>query len=202
MDNKREYKSRTSALLRRLFFLGPHTCPWWLGYTFDNPLRQFVHKPKSILGNLVTPGDTAVDIGCGLGYFSIALADLVGLSGQVIALDIQSQMVQRARHRAECQGLAKRIDFRTCARDRLGFDGAADFALAFWMLHEVPDPERLLIEVRSFLRPSGHLLIAEPRLHVSNTQFSTTVELTRDTGFRIVKGPRVRLSRCIVCSLA
>jgi hypothetical protein len=70
------------------------------------------------------------------------------------------------------------------------------------MVHEVPEPKRLLAEVRSFLRSSGHLLIAEPRLHVSGTRFSSTVELARDAGFRVVEGPRVRLSRCVVCSPA
>jgi predicted SAM-dependent methyltransferase len=68
------------------------------------------------------------------------------------------------------------------------------------MLHEVLDPEHLLTEVRSFLRPSGHLMIAEPLLHVSKRRFSTTIELAKRNGFRVAKGPEVRLSRSIVCS--
>ena len=200
MNRKEANKSKTAAFLIKLLLRGPHTCPWWLGYTFDNPLRRFIHRPEAILGEFVSPGDTAVDIGCGLGYFSIALAELVGPTGRVVALDVQAQMVKRAQHRAERRNLANRIHFRVCSPDRTGFDGEADFVLAFWMLHEVLDPERLFAEVRSFLRPSGQLMIAEPRLHVSQTQFFETIEQAEKSGFKVAEGPRIRLSRSIVCS--
>jgi len=202
MNSKDENETKTGALLKKLLLLGPHTCPWWFGYTFDNPLRRFVHRPQSIMEGLVSPGDTVVDIGCGLGYFSIALADLVGPTGRVFAFDVQAQMVKRARRRAELRGMADRITFDVCAPNRLGFDGEADFALAFWMLHEVLDPERLLTEVRSFLRPSGHLLIAEPLIHVPEKRFTSAIELATRSGFGVVKGPEIRLSRSIVCTPA
>lgn len=200
MNSKERNESVTTALLKKLLFLGPHTCPWWFGYTFDNPLRRLIHRPGSILGEFVSPGDTAVDLGCGLGYFSIALAELVGPTGRIVAFDVQAQMVERARQRAERKNLGNRIDFRVCAPDHIGFEGEADFVLAFWMLHEVSNPEQFLIEVRSFLRPSGSLMIAEPRLHVSKTRFSATIELVKRKGFRILEGPRVRLSRTVACS--
>ncbi|MDH3458563.1 MAG: class I SAM-dependent methyltransferase, partial [Gemmatimonadota bacterium] len=170
--------------LQRLFLMGPHTCPWWFGYTFDNPLRRLIHNPFAILsGDLVREGQTAVDIGCGLGYFSLALAQIVGARGTVIALDLQSQMVQRARRRAARWGVGERIDFRVCAPDHLGVTVPVDFALAFWMVHEVADPRALLTEVRSSLRPSGHLLIVEPKIHVPSRRFEETVRLARATGF-------------------
>lgn len=193
-------QSRRENLFRRLLFRGPHTCPWWFGYTFDNPLRRLVHDPEEILGDFVEPGQTVVDIGCGLGYFSIALAKIVGPSGEVIALDIQSQMIQRAKRRAENHGVADRIDFRLCNASQLGVEGLVDFALAFWVVHEVTDPKNLFIEVRSFLKSRGRLLIAEPKGHVSAGRFNETVELARKAGFETSKGPMVRFSRSVVCS--
>ena len=193
-------QSKRVNLLRRLLLLGPHTCPWWFGYTFDNPLRRLVHDPEEILGDLIGPGQTVVDIGCGLGYFSIALAKIVGPGGKVIALDIQPQMIQRAKHRAESHGVANQIDFRLCNTTNLGVEGPVDFALAFWVVHEVTDPKNLLIEVRSFLKPWGHLLIAEPKGHVSASRFAETVELARNVGYETSKGPVVRFSRSVVCS--
>jgi len=74
MNSKQGNKSKITAFLKKLLVLGPHTCPWWLGYTFDNPLRRCIHRPESTLREFISPGDTAVDIGCGLGYFSNALA--------------------------------------------------------------------------------------------------------------------------------
>ena len=104
-------------IFHRILLLGQHTCPWWLGYTFDNPLRGLIHDPEEILGDFVEPGQTVVDIGCGLGYFSIALAKIVGPKGKVIALDIQRQMIQRARRRVERHGIASQVDFRLCKPD-------------------------------------------------------------------------------------
>lgn len=186
--------------LQRFLHVGPHTCPWWFGYTFDNPLRRLIHNPPAILSDLVGEGQTAVDVGCGLGYFSLALAQIVGARGTVIALDLQPQMVHRARRRAARRGVGDRIDFRVCAPDSLGLTVPVDFALAFWMVHEVADPRALLTEVRSSLRPSGHLLIVEPKIHVRSRRFEETVRLARATGFEVVEGPPVRLSRSVVCS--
>ena len=187
-------------MLQRFLLLGRHTCPWWLGYTFDNPLRRLVHDPQEILGDFVEPGQTVVDIGCGLGYFSLALAQIVGPEGKVIALDIQKQMIQRAKHRAERQGIEARIDFRLCNPDHLGITDPVDFVLAFWVVHEVEDPENFLVEVRSFLKSRGHLLIAEPKGHVSASRFDETVKLARNVGYKALKGPVVRFSRSVVCS--
>jgi ubiquinone/menaquinone biosynthesis C-methylase UbiE len=187
--------------LRRFLFIGPHTCPWWFGYTFDNPLRRLVHDPRTILGGFVREGQTAVDIGCGLGYFSLALADLVGPRGTVIALDVQAEMVRRARRRASRRGVAERIDFGTCTPNRLGLTAPVDFALAFWVVHEVTDRCAFLAEVRSSLRSSGCLLIVEPKGHVSRGQFAETVALARAASFDVVAGPAVRLSRSVLCTL-
>ena len=61
------------------------------------------------------------DIGCGMGYFSIALAALVGDAGTVIAVDVQQEMPDRTRKRAERAGVARRIRPVLAAHDDLGF---------------------------------------------------------------------------------
>ena len=74
-------------------------CPWWLCPTFDNPLRRLIQDPDRILAGLVQPGETALDIGCGMGYFSIPLARLIGPEGSVICVDLQEQMLAGVRRR-------------------------------------------------------------------------------------------------------
>ncbi len=69
------------------------TCPWWFLFTFDNPLRKFYQDPEKILAPYINQGDIAVDLGCGMGYFSIPLASLVGDTGKVISVDLQSEML-------------------------------------------------------------------------------------------------------------
>ncbi len=138
-------------------------------------LRRLLHNPEKIVGPYVQPGMTVMDVGCGMGMFSIAMAKMVGEQGRVIAVDLQQKMLDVLRRRAERAGVADRIQLHKCEQDRLGVDAQVDFALAFMMVHEVPDQRRLLGEIHGCLKPGGKLLVAEPRLHVSGTAFGQTV---------------------------
>ena len=187
-------------ILRRTLLLGPHTCPWWFGYSFDNPLRRFFHDPDEIFEGVVQPGQTVVDIGCGLGYFSIELARIVGPGGKVIALDVQPQMIKRASRRAEHQGLAERIEFRVCNANEISVKEPVDFVLAFWVVHEIEDLESFLASVQSLLKPGSQLMIVEPKGHVSANRFKDIVEAVLNNDFEIAEGPVVRFSRSVVCT--
>jgi len=173
------------------------TCPWWLCFTFDNPFRRLLQNPRKILKGMAGPGQTVLDIGCGMGYFSIPLAQIVGSSGAVTCVDLQQQMLDAARRRAERAGLAN-IKFHRCTTDSLGLTEQADFALTFWMVHEVPDKQRLLREIKDSLKPGGRLLLVEPQLHVSQKDFDATVSTALSAGFQIVERPRVPISMAIL----
>jgi ubiquinone/menaquinone biosynthesis C-methylase UbiE len=177
-----------------------NVCPWWLCPTFDNPLRRLIQDPDRILAGLVRPGETALDIGCGMGYFSIPLARLVGPGGKVICVDLQEQMLAGVRRRAERAGVADRIRLHRAGTDSLELEETADFALAFWMLHEVPDQAAFLAEVRACLKPCGRLLIVEPRIHVGSAAFERSVTIARDAGLLPVARPAVALSRAVLFS--
>lgn len=171
------------------------TCPWWLLPTFDNPFRRLLHPADRILAPYVRPGDRVLEPGCGGGYFTIPLARLVGTAGQVQAIDVQERMLSGLRVRALRLGVSDRIRPTLCAPDRLGAEGPFDFALAFWMVHEVPDREGFLREILGALRPGGRMLVVEPRIHVSEANFERTAEIAWNTGFRVASGPKVRFSR-------
>ena len=183
-----------------MLLMEEHTCPWWFGYTFDNPVRRLLHDPVVVLGHLVAEGQTVADIGCGGGHFTLGLARIVGPEGKVIALDIQSRMLERARTRSERLGLEGNIDFRLCQSDSLGLADPLDFVLAFWMAHEVGDQKSLFSEIRSVLKPAGRLLVAEPKVHVGPARFKRTMDLARESGFEIVSEPLVRFSRATLLS--
>jgi 2-polyprenyl-3-methyl-5-hydroxy-6-metoxy-1,4-benzoquinol methylase len=68
-----------------------HVCPWWLAYTFDNPIRKLFHKPQKMLSLYVKEGMSVMDVGCGMGFFSIGMARMVGDNGNVIAVDLQKK---------------------------------------------------------------------------------------------------------------
>ena len=81
-----------------------HVCPWWLGYFIDNPLRRLIHNPEKIVGPYVKPGMTVMDVGCGMGLFSIGMARMVGDGGLVIAVDLQQKMLDGLQKRAKRAG--------------------------------------------------------------------------------------------------
>lgn len=178
--------------------LAEATCPWWLLPTFDNPLRRWIHPPERILTEFVRPGDTVLEPGCGQGYFTMALARLAGPTGQIVAVDLQERMLAGLRRRAARHGLSERIKPTLCGPDRMGVAGPVDFALGFWMVHEVDDRKGFLGEVRDALRPGGRFLVVEPRVHVSRSNFERTLAIARELGFGIEPGPDVRLSRSAV----
>jgi ubiquinone/menaquinone biosynthesis C-methylase UbiE len=176
-------------------------CPWWFIGSFDNPLRRYFQDPEQILGGLVAPGQTVVDLGCGMGYFTIPLARLVGESGRVIAVDLQAQMLCGVQRRAARASLQTRIQLHQCQANTLDLHKPVDFALAFWMVHEVRDKPRFLQEVADLLKPTARFLLVEPKLHVSQAAFHRTVELARAAGLQPCAEPAIGFSQAVLFSL-
>lgn len=181
-----------------LLLMEGHVCPWWLVYTFDNPLRRLVHDPSALLAGLVREGMTVADIGCGRGYFSIALARMVGDGGAVIAVDVQQKMLDMMMKRAHRAGVAQRIRPVLAAPDDIGVRGPVDFVLAFWMAHEVENAGPFFAQAFSALKAQGKMLVAEPKMHVSRRRFREILQAARDAGFRDSDAPPVRLSRAVL----
>jgi ubiquinone/menaquinone biosynthesis C-methylase UbiE len=171
-----------------------HVCPWWLAYTFDNPLRKLIHNPITILGEYVKPGMTVMDIGCGMGYFTLGLAELVGDSGRVIAIDLQQEMLDIMLKRAGKKDLAHRIVPHRAAKDSINNSTETDFILAFWMIHEVPDPVNLFKEVSAILKPGAKLLYTEPAFHVSDKRYNEILAAAEKTGLKKTKDLVIRFS--------
>ena len=80
-------------------------CPWWLGPLLANPLRRLVQDPAAILAPHVREGMTVLEPGCGMGFFSLPLARLVGPGGRVVCVDLQRKMIEGLRRRAKRAGL-------------------------------------------------------------------------------------------------
>ncbi len=187
--------ARQITKFRKLFLVGDHVCPWWLAYTFDNPIRQLFQKPEKILYPYLQEGMTAIDIGCGMGFFSIGMARLVGENGLVISVDLQQKMLDVLRKRAKRAGLADRIRLHRCEPDSIGINQKSDFALTFWMVHEVQNAKQFLKEVHLVLKSTGRFLLVEPKLHTSLSRFEEIMTSSLQAGFRIVDTPRIRFSR-------
>ena len=181
-------------ILDNAFMREKHVCPWWLCFTFDNPLRRLIHDPESILGSYVRSGDTVLDVGPGMGYFTIPLAGLVGPSGLVIAADVQQRMLDALLRRARRRGIADRIQTHLTSPESIEIHQKVDFILAFWIVHEVSDQDRFFKQVKDILKPSRCLLLAEPVIHVTRRMFSRTLDAAKEMGLTVIENPRIAFS--------
>lgn len=164
----------------------------------DNFLRKMVHNPKKLFGRYIKEGMTVMDIGCGGGFVTLGFAEMVEKSGKVIAADLQAEMLEITRNRAEKAGVADRIIFHHCKPDRIGYKSKVDFALAFYMVHETPDVPGLLEEVYNMLKDDGLFFISEPTFHVSKTEFTYTLEEAVKIGYKIHSYPKVTFGRNVI----
>jgi ubiquinone/menaquinone biosynthesis C-methylase UbiE len=174
-------------------------CPVETAGTLDNSIRKWLQDPKKIAGPYVKRGMTVLDLGCGPGFFSIPMAEMVGESGKVIAADLQEGMLQKLREKIEGTEVQSRIKLHKSEADVIGVSEKVDFALAFYMVHEVPNRRDFFREVRSVLKDDGWFLMVEPKIfHVSKKQFQDTVRDAEDVGFEPVEWPRVFFSRSVL----
>jgi ubiquinone/menaquinone biosynthesis C-methylase UbiE len=150
-----------------------------------------VEDPERILALWVRPGMIVLEPGCGMGYFSLPLARMVGPTGRVICVDLQQKMIDGLARRARKAGLLDRLVPLVCGPDDLGISewrGRVDLAVAIHVIHEVPDQAALLRQMAEALRPGGRLLFREPRGHVSREQFEATILTAADAG--LIPGAR------------
>ena len=175
-----------------------HVCRIGAARMFDNPLRLLIHRPGRMLRDYVKPGAKVLDFGCGLGFFSIAMAKMVGEDGLVIAADLQDVMLQGLMKRARRAGVADRIRPHLTAPDRIGVEDQVDFAIACWVIHETPDVDAAFREFASILKPGGRLYVLEPRSHASEEEFGKLLAAATAAGLSEVARPRSVGDRAVV----
>jgi ubiquinone/menaquinone biosynthesis C-methylase UbiE len=173
-------------------------CPVEHAGSLDTTIRKWLQNPQKILQPFINEGMTVLDLGCGPGFFSIDMALMVGQSGRVIAADLQQGMLAKLQEKIRGTELEDRITLHKCEQNAIGVSEKIDFILAFYMIHEIPRKESLFCEIRTILKPGGVMLVVEPPLHVSWSDFQKTKELARNVGFAPTEGPKIFLSKTVI----
>ena len=179
-------------------------CPWWIGYFLASPLRRWIEikDPEAFLRPYVKPGMTVFEPGPGMGFFTIPMAKLVGPSGRIVAVDIQAQMLNALRRRAEKAGIASQIETRLVGSGSLAvadLEGKVDFALAWAVVHEFPSPDNFFGELAATLKPDASALFGEPAGHVNAEHFSRELDSARLAG--LAEAGRLQVRRSSVALL-
>lgn len=110
--------------------------------------------------------DQVLDFACGTGTYSVQMAKIVK---QVHAIDISSKMLDRAKQKAE-KHKVQNINFlqTTIFHDNLKSE-SYDIVFAFYILHLLEDPQKVLAKIYSLLKPGGLFISVCPCMGETKT---------------------------------
>ncbi len=131
-------------------------------HKLDTAERRRIIPPRETLMKLgLSEGDIMADIGCGIGYFTIPAAEIVGPEGQVFAIDISSEMLEEV-EKSLAEKDVSNVKTTSTDEDTLNLkDETVTFALMSNVLHEVNETAKSLGEVSRILLDNGRIAVIE-----------------------------------------
>ncbi len=124
--------------------------------------RKRILPAEQILKNSgLKKDDIMADIGCGIGYFSFIAADILKPEGKVYALDISDDMIDEVKNRMNKEKIHNIETVKTEEYDLKLPDQSVTYAFLCTVLHEIPDKERFILEVKRILCTGGKLVVVD-----------------------------------------
>lgn len=158
-----------------------------------DPDRLSRWDPPSFLKRLaIRPGQSVLELGCGPGFWTLPLAELVGGSGRVWALDVSQEMLEALAKRNPPSQIHPMLS--ELPEIKLP-DASQDWIWAAFVFHEVTPPEKLASEMRRLVNKNGVVAILDWRPDADGEsgpplQHRLSVEqitkYLKDSGFRSV----------------
>ncbi|MBL4708161.1 MAG: class I SAM-dependent methyltransferase [Flavobacteriales bacterium] len=102
----------------------------------DNRFRRLLQNPHKILSPFISKGMTIVDLGCSPGFFTIPMAEITRENGQVIAVDIQAEMLDILQRKLSVQNVN---NVKLINSSNQSFNKKKDFVLCAYVIHELPN---------------------------------------------------------------
>lgn len=136
--------------------------------------RKVLPSEKTLISLGLHEGDTMADIGCGIGYFTIPAAKVVGGSGKIFAMDISTDMLKEVQIKVEENNISNVETVLTEENDLKIENDKVSFAFISFVLHEADNKEEFLKEIKRIISPKGRIAIIEWRK--VNSEFGPTLE--------------------------
>ena len=130
----------------------------------DRAEREQEEEPERALELIgIKPGMVIADVGAGTGYFTVLLAQRVGLDGKVYANDIQPRLLGILQDKIQKQKLTNIEVVQGRQDDTRLPEATIELALLVDVYHEFQYPQAMLASIRRSLKPSGLLVLLEYR---------------------------------------
>ncbi len=129
---------------------------------FNRPQRDAEERPELLIDALEIPrGATVADVGSGTGYFTWRLAQEVGPTGKVLAIDVQQSMLDLTKAAVTAHKLTNVEYALATDQDPRLPEKALDLVFIAYAYHEFAEPEAMMAAVRRSLKPGGRVVILE-----------------------------------------
>jgi ubiquinone/menaquinone biosynthesis C-methylase UbiE len=158
--------------------------------------RNLEEMPETALDAIgVEKGMTVADVGAGVGYFSIKIANRVGPTGKVYANDVQPEMLRMLKQRATKAKVTNIIPVLGTESDPKLPPNSLDLILLVDVYHEFSQPQLMLQKLRQALKDDGRLVLLEfrkedPRIPIRPEHKMSVEEVKAEVvpeGFRLEK---------------
>jgi len=132
---------------------------------FEVESREIFAEREAIVASLgLTPGMAVADIGAGTGLFLTPLAEVVGPSGRVFAIEIAPRFLDHLRARAEAENLGQVLVVEGTERSVELGEASVDVAFVCDVYHHFEYPQASLASLMHAIRPGGELVVIDFRL--------------------------------------
>ncbi|MFX1309723.1 MAG: methyltransferase domain-containing protein [Promethearchaeota archaeon] len=137
--------------------------PSFMTRLIDNPIRRkLIQKPEKVAERMhLEPGMTIVEIGPGKGSYTKTIAKSILPDGKVYAIDIQESVINQLKKRVEKENITNIIPKIDDAYELSFEDESIDRVLMIACLPEIPEPIRVLKEIKRVLKPDGIISLSE-----------------------------------------
>ena len=161
--------------------------PGFMTRLIDNPIRRkFIQKPETVAKRMnLEPGMVIIEIGPGKGSYTKAIAQSILPDGKVYAVDIQESIVNRLKKRIEKENIKNIIPKIDDAYNLSFEDESVNRVLMIACLPEIPDPVRVLKEVKRVLKSDGLLSLSEMLPDPDYPRRKTEKKWAREAGFEL-----------------
>jgi ubiquinone/menaquinone biosynthesis C-methylase UbiE len=137
----------------------PSACPYGQRFWVEAPHPIITHdRLRAVLRP--EPGERVLEIGPGVGYYTLDMAEWVG-GGSVEVFDLQQEFLDHVMRRAGERGLRNVVPTQGDATDLPYEDASMDAVVLTAVLGEIPEPVAALREINRVLKPTGRLVVGE-----------------------------------------